>query len=175
MNRFLQWTNLAGVLVLCAVCIAQWRSSRALNLEINALEKQRIEHTGQLAEQDRTLKRQAADLEEFRDQLSRASTELQTARTRSRDLERELGHARSEAEQLKASVAEWAEAVRLRDDRIQEANARITEAADQLKDSVTKYNALASDYNEVVGKYNDLIEQAAAPSPSNTSASKDSP
>ena len=39
MNRFLHYFNLAGVLALTALCVAQWQANRRLNLETASLEK----------------------------------------------------------------------------------------------------------------------------------------
>lgn len=166
MNRTLTWLNLAGVAALAVLCVCQWRANRALNLDINALEKTGLTQTARLAEQDKTLAGLAADLENFRTQITRANAELRETTDKLQLSENAIGRLRAERDQLKDSIASWTEAVKVRDERIDEANHRLREVGGRLRDAVEKFNELAARYNErsqqlndLTTRYNDLVQQ----------------
>ncbi len=170
MTRALQWINLGGVLLLTGLCVWQWRQHRALNLEVIRLERIRLERDEALAEASRLNRQQASDLNDFRSQLERAVGDARDQAQRVRTLERDLGQAIAQRDQLRGQVAEWSAAVQLRDAQIRDANTQLQQLADERNDAVIKYNALAEDYNQVVTQHNALAErlsaQAAGPSES---------
>ena len=49
----LHYINFFGVIVLAVLCAMQWQHDRMLNLDVNRLEKTRLEQATKLAEQDR--------------------------------------------------------------------------------------------------------------------------
>lgn len=164
MSRRIHLLNLVGVLVLATLCAYQWRANRGLNLDVNRLEKIRIEQTAHIAAQDKTIKGQAADLDLFRSQLEQTRAELHDALSENAALERRLAQVTDENENLKTAIAEWAAAVAARDERIVEANQRIEEFAGRLDDSIRKFNDLAADYNDVVRQLNEArAREANAP------------
>jgi chromosome segregation ATPase len=164
MSRALTWINLLGVLVLAALCALQWRTNRALNLDVNSLEQTRLEQTARLSEQDKTLRGLQADLERFREQLGSTTLSQKDAETKLRASERLAAQLSSERDQLKASIAEWTAAVAARDSRLADANTLITDLSAQLNDTVAKYNALVSSHNDLV-KQLDAARAAGAPAP----------
>lgn len=159
MNRTLTWLNLLGVLALAVLCAAQWRANRTANLEITRLEKVRLEQAGELKEAKETLAGATADLEQFREQLGRVTTEARAAEGKLSAVQDQVDQLTSEREQLKHSVTNWAAAVEARDGQLREANRRIQELADELNATILKFNALATNHNAVVQRYNDLAEQ----------------
>jgi chromosome segregation ATPase len=167
MNRTLTWLNLAGVAALAGLCALQWRANRALNLEINGLQRASLVQSGRLAEQERQLRDLASDLEGFRAQLGRAHAQLRETAEKRRTAEAEAARLTVERDGLKESLAAWTEAVRVRDERIAEANARIRETGERLRDAVEKFNELAArhrerteQFNELAARYNALARQA---------------
>lgn len=133
MNRSLTWINLAGVLALAVLCTFQWRANRALNLDVNALQKTGQTQTARLAEQDKTLAGLASDLDSFRGQITRAHAELRATADKLHASELAAAQLNAEREQLKESVARWTAAVKVRDERIDEANHRIREVGHRLR------------------------------------------
>jgi len=169
MNRALTWFNLAGVVVLAALCVWQWRTNRQLHLDNSALVRTQAEQASQLAELERQRRGLSSDLENFRGQLERTLTELRTSDAKLAAAEQDNTRLTTQVAQLKDSVAAWNAAVAARDERLTEANDRIREAAARLEDSVRKFNELAQRYNttvrdyETLGqRYNDLVAQLNA-------------
>jgi chromosome segregation ATPase len=148
--------NLAGVLVLVALCVLQWRGDRALNLEVNRLEKTRLSQETKIAEQVKNLHGLNDDLALFEEELTRAQSELGESRKKLQELERSQPQLATERDQLKESVTNWANAVAARDERLATANTRIQELADQLNGSIQKFNELATNYNAIVQNLNEL-------------------
>lgn len=159
MNRTLTWLNLAGVIALTVLCGFQWRANRALNLDINALQKTGYTQAARIAEQDKTLAGLAADLEGFRKQIGRAHGEVRDLAGKLHDSENAVAQLGAERDQLKENLTRWTAAVQQRDERIAEANDRIREIGGRLKDAVDKFNDLATRYNERTKQLNDLTAQ----------------
>ena len=72
MNRRLQYFNLAGVMALAILCIAQWRTNRLLQLSTLELEGAFQKQKGAMEELQATLQGCAEDLKGFREQLIKA-------------------------------------------------------------------------------------------------------
>ena len=66
-----------------------------------------------------------------------------------------------ECDQFKESVTNWANAMTLRDQRIQEANNRIELLSADLNTSIRKFNTLVTNYNAVVKDFNALQSNSA--------------
>lgn len=169
MSRTLTWLNLAGVMALAVLCVFQWRTNRALNLDVNALEKTSQLQTAKIGEQEKNTQGLSADLENFRTQLTRAQTELRDTSAKLLAGERDNAQLTAERDQLKDNVEKWTAAVHVRDERIAEANDRIHEIGHRLKEGAEKFNQLATRYNEIVKqmdeltvKYNALVNQLDA-------------
>jgi chromosome segregation ATPase len=173
----LHYVNLLGVLALTALCVAQWRHDRRLNLDINRIEKVRLEQGAKLADQEQTISGLNTDLAQFKDQFIKAQTELNETLQKLRAVERQTNQLALERDQLKASVTNWAAAVAIRDERLKQANGEIQglaakldasikeqneslkRLADERNDLVAKLNARTKDFNDVVTKYNTLVKQ----------------
>jgi chromosome segregation ATPase len=156
MKRFLPWLNFLGVLALAALCVIQWRRDRALNLEFNTLEKTRQAQEQALAEQKNTAEGLAADLAELKEQWQRHTGDSSLLRSNVIRLERENLQLTADRQELKASVTNWAAAVRERDARLAQASGQLRDLSAKLTDSVRKYNDLATNYNASVQRFNDL-------------------
>jgi chromosome segregation ATPase len=148
--RIISFINLAGLLALGVLCVSQWQDNRQFNQEINRLEGIRIGHTEKLDERDKTILGQAADLKELRGQMVKLTSDLKTTKGEL-NLERQRNAQLSlERDRLQVSIKEWAEAVKARDERIDENQKQIQELARSVNDAVLKYNGLATNYNESV-------------------------
>ena len=159
MSRGLQIVNLAGVIILAAVCVGQWKINRAVNLEANRLEKTRIEQQARIEEQEKTIKGCMADLDTFREQIQTLSKSLKESGAKAAELESKLAHADADREQLKESVAKWTEAVTVRDEELTKARDQIQKLADDRNVAVQKFNDLAERYNTVVQDLNKRGEE----------------
>ncbi len=159
----LHYVNLIGVLALVVLCVAQWRHDRQLNLEINRLEKARLDLEGRLVEQERDARGLKADLLEFKDSLTTTQAGLNETQAKLLTAERQLRQVAAERDQLRATLTNWATAVEVRDRHLEQANNRIRELADELNASIIRFNELATNYNAVVKDLNELRERAKPP------------
>lgn len=156
MNRTLQWLNLVGVLGLAALCVVQWQRDRRLNLDLRDSEKTRMAHEQKLSEQEKNLRGLTDDLTQMKEHLGRISGEAKDSQKKLQETERDNLQLTNEREQLRQNVTNWANAVKLRDERLGEANEQIRSLGENLKASVEKYNQLATNYNSVVDDLNKL-------------------
>ena len=159
MSRGLQFVNFAGVVILAAVCVGQWKINRSVNLEANRLEKTRIEQQQRIEEQDKTIKGCMADLDTFREQIQTLAKSLKETEVKAAELERKLARAEADREQLKENVAKWTEAVQLRDEELAKARNQIQKLAEDRNGAVQKFNELAEKYNSVVQDLNKRGEE----------------
>jgi chromosome segregation ATPase len=143
MNRVLQWINFLGVVAVAALCVVQWSVNRRLNLETADLERKQIILDAKLDEQSKTIRDQAADLEEFR-------TRVQLSEQALADAEKKLRTLQAERDRLDASRNLYAAAVAQRDSIIKKASSEIEQAWNDRNDAVKKFNDLAAKYNAMV-------------------------
>jgi len=164
MNR-LHYVNLAGVLALAALCVFQWQANRRLNLEVNQLEKTRLDQAARLAEQEQIVRGLNSDLAQFKEQFTQAQAELGDMRKKLDAAQLEIRQVTVERNQLKTSVTNWAAAVSVRDERLTEAGSQLRKLGDDLNASIRKFNDLATNYNAVVKELNELRARPAQAQP----------
>ncbi|HEX4055905.1 MAG TPA: hypothetical protein VHX86_16700 [Tepidisphaeraceae bacterium] len=143
MNRFFLMFNFLGVVVLCVLCAVQWQTNSRLENNVEQLTNTRIEQSAKIAEQEVSLKNDAADLEDFRQRLSMSESELKTAIA---DRDRFA----NEDKQLKSALDKWIAAVAARDKALRQAGDQIQKLSNERNDAVQKFN-------DLVGKYNALV------------------
>ena len=129
MNRFLSIFNCLGVGVLAVLCAVQWKANSRLENNVEQLDKTRIEQSAKIAQQESTLKDDAADLEDLRQRLSMSESELKTAVT--------------QAGQLKTALDKWKAALK-------QAGEQIQKLAGERNEAIQKFNDLADKYNSLV-------------------------
>src|SRR5271154_2025042 len=93
MSRLLQYVNFVGVVALAVLCFVQWKENSQVNKEAVDLEIKSQEQAGKIADQDKMLKGNAADLDDFRQRLSKSESAL-------KDSELKLAAAIAEKNQL---------------------------------------------------------------------------
>jgi septal ring factor EnvC (AmiA/AmiB activator) len=145
MNRFFSIFNFLGVAAMGVLCCAQWQTNDRLENSVQRLDQTRIEQSAKIADQERTLKDDAADLDDLRQRLSMSESELQTTIAQ-RD------HFAVEDKQLKAALDKWIAAVKERDAALQKAGDLIQKLAAERNDAIVKFNDLADKYNALVKK-----------------------
>jgi len=155
MKRRLELVNLVGVLALALLCVVQWRNNRALNLEISRLQKAGIERASKLADHEKTIAGQNADLDTFRAQLIERNDTLKTNDAELANLRQETQQLRSESEQLKNSIKTWSAAVHERDTRLKEASSELQRLANERDTTIQKFNDLATKHNAIVADLNE--------------------
>jgi SMC interacting uncharacterized protein involved in chromosome segregation len=136
MRTALTCLNFLGVFVLAVLLCIQWRINSRLEADDLRLDQLRIEQSAKIADQDISLKQNAADLDDFRQRLSMSESSLKSAIIE-RDKLAEL------VDQLRKMLDQWKAAVAARDQAIQQLIA-------QRNDAITKFNALADKYNASV-------------------------
>jgi chromosome segregation ATPase len=154
MKRALPLLNLVGVLLLSTLCIIQWQINRRINLEVNRLEKIRLDQEARIAEQEKAAKAAATDLELFREQLHATVRSRKAAEDKVHVLEQDNHQLAAERDQLKESVRQWTEAVAARDEQLKLAVEHLEKAGRERNEAVLKFNDLAEKYNGVVTNLN---------------------
>lgn len=152
MNRFLHWFNFLGVLALAALCVAQWRMNRTLNLALNEHQKISQQQVARLAEQERQIKGGASDLDSFRDKISAANTTMKEAEAMAAALAQQVKQLTNERDQLKSSITNWVAAVAARDERLKQSGADLAKLGNDRNDAVRKFNELATQQNKLVAE-----------------------
>jgi chromosome segregation ATPase len=154
--KALPWVNLFGVLAVAGLCIFQWQNNRQLNLDLNQLEKIRLDQAAKIAQQEQDIHGLETDLAHFKEDLTKTQGELSDTRKKLHVAERDVQQLTAERDQLKASISNWIAAVEVRDKRLVEANAKINELADAANAAIKKFNDLATNYNNVVKELNEI-------------------
>ena len=136
MRTVMTCVNFVGVFVLAVLLSVQWKANSRLEAENVRLDQMRIEQSAKIADQENTLKQNAADLDDFRQRLSVSESSLKSAIV---DRDR-LGRL---VDQLKTSLDQRKAAVTARD-------AAIQKLATERNDAIAKFNDLADKYNALV-------------------------
>jgi len=147
MMRIITGSNLVGVLILAVLCAVQWKSDSDLNHEVDRLRQLSADQSAKIDDQEKSLKQDAADLDDLRQRLAVSEDALKDAKDK-------LTAATAERDQLKAAVDKWTAAVATRDDAIKQADAQIQKLTADRDDAVKKFNDLADKYNDVVKQLN---------------------
>ena len=128
MNRFFSIFNCLGVGVLAVLCAVQWQANSRLENNVEQLDKTRIEQSAKIAQQESTLKDDAADLEDLRQRLSMSESELQNSVV--------------EEGRLKTALDKWKAALKQAGEQIQKLAGERNEAIQKFNDLADKYNGL---------------------------------
>jgi chromosome segregation ATPase len=154
MNRHLEKLNLLGVVILAALCVAQWKINRDTNLRLQSAQKFQHEQTTKLSDQEKAIQNHLADLETFRTQLTATKareTELEKKLAESDQTNRQLTN---ERDQLKSTITNWAAAVETRDQQLRQAATNLQALIKTRDEAILKYNDLAKRHNELVTDLN---------------------
>ena len=172
MSRIVQGLNLLGILALAALCGVQWHADHRLQMQLLGQEKSRIELADKLAEAERTIKGDVADLEDFRGRLTAADAALKDLQGKVKGDRTESDKVATERDQLKASAGamkstldKWMAAVAERDQALKQLDAQVAKLAADRNDAVVKYNDLAAKYNaaeEELKKAGEIVQKLAA-------------
>jgi chromosome segregation ATPase len=143
MNRALQYLNLLGVLALVILCGVQWQINGRQHDELDRSEKTRAAQAITILNQQITIKGCQADLDEFRQRLALAESQLKDAQQKLAQDAIQIHNLATERDQLRAAMDKWIAAVKERD-------AALKKALEDRNDAVAKFNDLAGKYNELV-------------------------
>jgi hypothetical protein len=114
------------------------------NLDAARRERIRLEQSSKLAEQDRSLQGDAADLDRYREQLTRLTAARKESEQQAVAFNRTNRQLAAEREQLRESVTNWSAAVAARDVRLQELGEELARLAAERNEAVARFNALAT-------------------------------
>lgn len=167
--KIVGYFNLLGVLALGILCAAQWQVNRNLNLKVISLEKTRARQDQKIAEQDKRIEGDAADLQDLRERLEQSDKSLREAQATVTSLQRDVARATAERdraladrktllderERVKTILDQYVAAVAQRDGVIKQANIDIQGLVDQRNDAIARFNSLATQYNAMVKEEND--------------------
>ena len=142
MNSFLSIFNFVGIGAMAILCAIQWQINGRLDNRARQLDQTRIEQSTKIDEQTRTLKDDAADMEDLRERLTAAESELDKAIAQRNQIA-------LENKELAGALDKWMAAVKARD-------AALSEVLKERNDAIAKFNDLA-------GKYNKLVKETGDP------------
>jgi septal ring factor EnvC (AmiA/AmiB activator) len=148
MNRFMQFFNLLGILILAGLCGFQWHVNGRLNREIIRLTEIEREQSTQLQKRDQTIREDAADLDDFRRRLIISEDALKESQDKFAAAAAEPGRLKIQCDQLNAAVT-------ARDAALKQADEGLVKMIAQRDDAVAKFNDLAVKYNAIVKESND--------------------
>jgi regulator of replication initiation timing len=151
MNRFFQIFNFVGILALATLCCIQWFINTVDAKAIDDLKEVTAQQSAKIADQGNTIKDDAANLDDLRQQLTTAVNDLKDTQTKLTAIITERDRLTIERDHLKADMDEWAIAVAARDDTIKQ-------AAAQIQKLLTDRNNAVAKFNDLVGKYNQLVK-----------------
>ena len=141
MNSFLSIFNFVGIGAMAILCAIQWQINGRLDNRARQLDQTRIEQSTKIDEQTRTLKDDAADMEDLRERLTAAESELDKAIAQRNQIA-------LENKELAGALEKWMAAVKARD-------AALSEVLKQRNDAIAKFNDLAGKYNKLVKETQD--------------------
>lgn len=137
----MNYLNFTGVVALAVLCGFQWQTNSRVNLEAQSLQKTTLEQAAKIDEQTRTIKNDAADLDDLRGRLSLS--------------ESALADDEATIKQLKAAMDKWIAAVAQRDQALKQAGGQIQKLATERNEAILKFNDLAGKFNAIVKQLND--------------------
>ena len=163
--KFLGYFNLLGVLALAVLCVFQWEVNRRLNLEHVSLDMTRQVQAQKIAELEKTIAGDKADLNDFRKRLEQAEAAIKANEativkvTDERDqaaaqrdaVTIERDRAMADRDALQADLQKWVDAVKQRDAALKKEGEERLQAQKDRNDAVVKFN-------DLVGKYNDAVK-----------------
>jgi chromosome segregation ATPase len=165
MNTVLNIVNFLGVIGLAVLCTAQWVANSSQGGQIDRLEKVRAQQEAKLANDDKTIKGDAADMDDFRTRLSASESSLKDSQDKLAKAEAENARSSGEATALKAELDKFQQAVAARDATIKEAGERMQTLVDRIQKAQEERNDAVTKFNELAVRYNAAVQQASAPKP----------
>jgi chromosome segregation ATPase len=162
MNKALEKLNLLGVLALAALCVFQWRVNREANTAVMRMEKAQQQQSAKIAEQEKEIAGNRADLESFRSQLMTTKTSETELNRQVAEAEKANRQLTAEVHGLKESLTNWVAAVRERDAQLQRAAKEIQGVVESRDEAIEKYNTLAKTHNQLVADVNRAATNAVA-------------
>ncbi len=144
----MKYFNFVGVVAMAILCGFQWQIDTRLNLEAQALGKTRLQQAATIDQQDRTIKNDAADMDDLRSRLSLAESALAEA-------QQKIADDQAQIKQLKIALDKWIAAVAQRDQALKQAGEQIQKLATERNDAILKFNDLAGKYTALVKQFND--------------------
>ena len=154
MTRFLSYFNFVGVAALAVLCAVQWQANSRLDQHAKTLDATRQEQAEKLAEQDKTLKANAADLDDLHQRLSKSEGALNDVQTRLKTMTAERDELAARQEELKGALIKWEAAVSGRDQALKQAGEQLQKLSADRNEAVNKFNDLVAKYNQAVKELN---------------------
>lgn len=161
MNLFLQIVNFVGVLLVAGLCVFQWNDNGQLHRNLDELDRTRQEQVAKIADQEKTINANNADLDDLRAKLAKAEAatkdiqgKLDTETARNKQLAAEHDRLVAEQGEFKTAIERWQAAIAQRDETIKQADQTIQKLSAERNDDINKYNDLMNKYNGVVKDLN---------------------
>jgi chromosome segregation ATPase len=146
--------NFLGVVALAVLCTAQWGQNANLGQQINQFQKERADQQAKLADDDKTIKDNAADLDDLRTRLSALESSLKGSQDKLAKAQADNARLTADETQLKSALDKFEQGVVARDAALKDAGDRIQKLQAERNDAVTKFNDLATKYNATVQQLN---------------------
>jgi len=156
MQRLLPWINAVAIPVLAGLCVVQWWHDRDVQLRLRQCREELSRSLAERQQLETRLEQTQADLELFRDRYQASEQRVAGLTTELHQRTEQWERCMAEAVQTRAALTNWMEAVRLRDEKLEEAasrilelNARLEELADRYRQCVTNFQSLLEQYERL--------------------------
>lgn len=164
MNRLLSWLNLAGVGLLTALCLLQWRANRTLQQTARQNAAALQQQTARQHQEWEKFAAQTREAESLRQEMSRWRDQSQASMQRLAATEGELRQLQAERQRYQTNLQAWTAAVAARDERLQQIHRSLQSLLQERDEAVKQFNELASRHNQLV---QELDQARRLHSPSN--------
>src|SRR5262245_27403041 len=169
MQKFLSNLLIFFAISLCALCAFQWVRESHLRKEIADLQHtvyQKLEAIQHLEDQLKQTKEDVTRLDSLRVELSGIiktnKEEIQTLRSYSEKLEKEIDAGKAQTAIYKEAVDKANESIKRQNEDIKRQNEEMKKLAADRNSTVEKYNKLVEQYNDLVKQFEKFQEDAKA-------------
>jgi chromosome segregation ATPase len=156
--KFLAWFNLAGAVLLAALCVMQWSVNSKLNLRILAMEKTADDQTQTIARQQERITGLETDLNDFRIRVEQAEKTVRLDETQITELEHARDRLKSEKQMLAVNLAQAQDAIDAWMDAVDERDEALKKTGGELKKSIEDRNAIVMKFNDLAAKYATVVK-----------------
>lgn len=157
MTQFLQLMNLVGVAALAVLLAIQWDANSRLDQQVRSLDDTRQAQASKIVDLDKTIKGNAADLDDLHGRLTKAEATIADDEKKLAIASAEKARLQSQVDQDQKIVPKWQAAMAERDQILKQQRDQLDKLASDRTDLVNKYNDLFAKYNDLANKYNSVV------------------
>ncbi len=164
MSKYFDYLNLALLVGLGGLCIAQWSSEKEYSHQLTDLRQTSSSQAAKLTAQEETIQHAHEDTEEFKHEIVAFKTQADENNALIRQQKAELFQLNAEKGKLSTQLAEWQKAlteyksaIAGRDENIKTLLSQREELVSANRDVAAKANQAVAAYNDLTTKYEDVV------------------